>query len=165
MAVVSHYDIQPVIDIYGSVQGRDLGAVARRDQYRSSWKRARICRGDLNWSCADRSKQCSLRSLACSVDCCSRSFWLLADRRQLPVVARSVHHHFRAAGGAGRHRLVAVRDPHDAERSGAHRLDHVHGRGDRKQHSGGQLRKEQWREDRSGTAAALQPGFTRFRRC
>jgi len=27
--VVSHYDIQPVIDIYGSVQGRDLGAVSR----------------------------------------------------------------------------------------------------------------------------------------
>ena len=29
LAVVSHYDIAPVIDIYGSVQGRDLGAVAR----------------------------------------------------------------------------------------------------------------------------------------
>jgi multidrug efflux pump subunit AcrB len=29
MAVVSHYDIQPVIDIFGSVQGRDLGGVAR----------------------------------------------------------------------------------------------------------------------------------------
>jgi multidrug efflux pump subunit AcrB len=29
MAVVSHYDIQPVMDIYGSVQGRDLGGVAR----------------------------------------------------------------------------------------------------------------------------------------
>ena len=27
--VVSHYDIQPVIDIYGAVRGRDLGAVAR----------------------------------------------------------------------------------------------------------------------------------------
>jgi multidrug efflux pump subunit AcrB len=27
--LVSHYDIQPVIDIYGSVQGRDLGGVAR----------------------------------------------------------------------------------------------------------------------------------------
>jgi len=26
--LVSHYDIQPVIDIYGSVQGRDLGGVA-----------------------------------------------------------------------------------------------------------------------------------------
>jgi multidrug efflux pump subunit AcrB len=28
-AAVSHYDIQPVIDIYGSVQGRDLGGVSR----------------------------------------------------------------------------------------------------------------------------------------
>jgi multidrug efflux pump subunit AcrB len=28
MAVISHYDIQPVIDIFGSVQGRDLGGVA-----------------------------------------------------------------------------------------------------------------------------------------
>jgi multidrug efflux pump subunit AcrB len=28
MPVVSHYDIRPVIDIYGSVQGRDLGGVA-----------------------------------------------------------------------------------------------------------------------------------------
>jgi len=28
MAVDSHYDIQPLIDIYGSVQGRDLGSVA-----------------------------------------------------------------------------------------------------------------------------------------
>ncbi len=29
MPVISHYDVQPVIDIFGSVQGRDLGAVAR----------------------------------------------------------------------------------------------------------------------------------------
>jgi len=29
MATVSHYNISPVIDIYGSVQGRDLGGVAR----------------------------------------------------------------------------------------------------------------------------------------
>jgi len=29
MATVSHYDISPVVDIYGSVQGRDLGSVAR----------------------------------------------------------------------------------------------------------------------------------------
>jgi len=28
-AIVSHYDAQPVIDIYGAVQGRDLGAVAQ----------------------------------------------------------------------------------------------------------------------------------------
>jgi multidrug efflux pump subunit AcrB len=30
MATVSHYDIQPVIDIYGSVQGTDLGSVAKQ---------------------------------------------------------------------------------------------------------------------------------------
>jgi CzcA family heavy metal efflux pump len=28
-SVVSHYDIQPVVDLFGSVQGRDLGSVAR----------------------------------------------------------------------------------------------------------------------------------------
>jgi multidrug efflux pump subunit AcrB len=28
-AVVTHYNVQPVIDLYGSVQGRDLGSVAR----------------------------------------------------------------------------------------------------------------------------------------
>ena len=30
MAVVSHYNVQPVIDIFGSVQGRDLGGVSRQ---------------------------------------------------------------------------------------------------------------------------------------
>jgi multidrug efflux pump subunit AcrB len=29
IAAVSHYNVQPVIDIYGSVQGRDLGSVSR----------------------------------------------------------------------------------------------------------------------------------------
>ncbi len=29
MGLVSHYNVQPVIDIFGSVQGRDLGGVAR----------------------------------------------------------------------------------------------------------------------------------------
>jgi multidrug efflux pump subunit AcrB len=40
-AVISHYNVQPVIDIFGSVQGRDLGGVAREitglvDQARGS---------------------------------------------------------------------------------------------------------------------------------
>jgi len=29
VAVVSHYDIQPVLDIFGAIQGRDLGGVSR----------------------------------------------------------------------------------------------------------------------------------------
>jgi len=32
MGIVSHYNVQPVIDIYGAVQDRDLGAVAREMQ-------------------------------------------------------------------------------------------------------------------------------------
>jgi multidrug efflux pump subunit AcrB len=32
MAVVSHYNVQPVIDVFGAVQGRDLGSVAREMQ-------------------------------------------------------------------------------------------------------------------------------------
>jgi multidrug efflux pump subunit AcrB len=32
MAVVSHYDVQPVIDVFGAIQGRDLGSVARAMQ-------------------------------------------------------------------------------------------------------------------------------------
>jgi multidrug efflux pump subunit AcrB len=40
-AVISHYNVQPVIDVFGSVQGRDLGGVAREitglvDQARAS---------------------------------------------------------------------------------------------------------------------------------
>src|ERR1700693_2871051 len=40
-AVISHYNVQPVVDIFGSVQGRDLGGVAREitglvDQARGS---------------------------------------------------------------------------------------------------------------------------------
>jgi multidrug efflux pump subunit AcrB len=38
-AVISHYDAQPIIDIYGAVQGRDLGAVAQDIRARiSDWK-------------------------------------------------------------------------------------------------------------------------------
>ncbi len=56
---------------------------------------------------------------------------LSAHRREFSVLARSVHHHHSAPGGAGRDCRVPVRDAHHAERSCAHRLHHVHGRRDR----------------------------------
>ena len=65
---------------------------------------------------------------------------LLSDRGELPVLVRSVRHHHRAAGGAGRHRLDAVHDPDHAVGSGADRRDHVHGRRHRQQRAGDQLR-------------------------
>ncbi len=45
-AVVSHYNVQPVIDIYGSVQGRDLGGVASRTSSGLPTRRTSTCRGE-----------------------------------------------------------------------------------------------------------------------
>lgn len=45
MAVESHYDIAPVIDIYGSVSGRDLGGVARDIDTRIDALRSQLPRG------------------------------------------------------------------------------------------------------------------------
>jgi multidrug efflux pump subunit AcrB len=45
MAVVSHYDIAPVIDIFGSVAGRDLGAVSRDINKIIDAARSRLPRG------------------------------------------------------------------------------------------------------------------------
>ena len=43
-AVVSHYDATPVIDIYGAVQGTDLGFVAAQIDKLVAATQARRCR-------------------------------------------------------------------------------------------------------------------------
>ena len=58
-AVVSHYNVQPVVDIYGSVQGRDLGGVAADIA-------GRTCRAAPRSSSAARSRRCGRRSSGCS---------------------------------------------------------------------------------------------------
>src|SRR5213080_4259809 len=63
-----------------------------------------------------------------------------ADRGQLPVLARPVHHHHRSARGARRDRVDAVPVAHAGKRPGADRCDHVHGGGDRQQRARGELR-------------------------
>jgi multidrug efflux pump subunit AcrB len=45
MAVVSHYDVAPVIDIFGSVEGRDLGGVSRDINKVIDASRSRLPRG------------------------------------------------------------------------------------------------------------------------
>jgi multidrug efflux pump subunit AcrB len=45
MAVVSHYDIQPVVDIFGTNSGRDLGGVARDINRIIDANRSRLPRG------------------------------------------------------------------------------------------------------------------------
>ena len=65
---------------------------------------------------------------------------LPAHRRQFSILARSFCHYQRLADRAGGHRVDALHNPHNAVRSRTHRRNHVHGRGDRQQHSGGELR-------------------------
>src|SRR6185312_5241579 len=43
--IVSHYDAQPLIDIYGAIQGRDLGAVAHDIQARIATLHGKVPRG------------------------------------------------------------------------------------------------------------------------
>src|SRR6201997_2920803 len=45
MAVVSHYDVQPVIDIFGTNSGRDLGGVSRDINRVIDANRSRLPRG------------------------------------------------------------------------------------------------------------------------
>ena len=146
MAVVSHYNVQPVIDIFGAVQGRDLGAVSRDitpilDASRASAP-ARI---RSSW-CAARSRRCAASFTGLLDGPGVRDHPRLpADRGEFPVVARSVHHRVGPPGRAGGHHLDALRVGNDDQRARADRRHHVRRRGHRQQHPDRELR-----EGRSG---------------
>ena len=139
LGTVSHYDVQPVIDIYANVDGTDLGTVTRamekiiaRHEERSA---ARLA---LHPARPERDHEHVLHRPAGRPGVFHPA-GLPADRGQLPVLARSVSHHFGAAGGAGRNRLVPLPHQHPAQRAGADRRHHVHGRGHGQLHPGGEL--------------------------
>ena len=127
-AVVSHYNVQPVIDIYATTHDRDLGAVA----------------GDIQKILDDTAKEVpggstvKLRGAGHDDDRRLRPALrrprpgdradLHADRRELSILDRSVRDRQRAAGRARRHRLDALHHPHHAFGAGLDGSDHVHGR-------------------------------------
>ena len=77
LAVVSHYNIQRVIDIFGSVQDRDLGGVAAEhvEIKHRQCQPAKNCRAGCRSPFAGRSKPCAALSSACSADSRWRSCW------------------------------------------------------------------------------------------
>ena len=139
-AVVSHYAVQPVIDIFATNNERDLGAVAADiqkvlDETANEAPPARrvVLRGQVQtmtyaYRAAVRRHRARGRA------------HLSADRRQLPILARSLRHHHRVADRARWNCLDVVHHPYDLVRSGLDGRDHVHGRGDRQQHSRRQFR-------------------------
>ena len=73
-AVVNHYNVQPVIDVYASTQGRDLGGVASdiMKALKPFQDPHYLPRGTKSWF-ADRSRRWSLRSSAWALALSGRS--------------------------------------------------------------------------------------------
>ncbi len=65
LGTVSHYDIQPVIDIYANVDGTDLGSSPARSR-RSSRNTKATCPAAPRSSCAARARPCTSPTSACS---------------------------------------------------------------------------------------------------
>ena len=164
-AVVSQYDIAPMVEIYATTQGRDLGAVsadiqkivAQNDKDKPKGSIVALVGQTATMNSAYSGLLFGLLGAIVLV--------YLRDRNQLPVLERPLHHHHRAACGARRHHLDAVCDAYHALGAGAHGRDHVHGRGDRKQRAGDQFRAREAhrvrRRDAScarGRIRALAPG-------
>jgi len=139
MAVVSHYNVAPVIDIFGAATGRDLGSVAGDIYKIIDDTRQQLPRGSrvvVRGAGSDDAGILRRSSERTSVLDRAR---IPADRGQLSILAGSFHHDFCAARRARRHCVVFVYNPHDSERSRTHGGHHVHGRGYLKQHLGRQL--------------------------
>ncbi len=137
MGVVSHYNVAPVIDIFGAVAGRDLGGSVQRHQ-QDHWchKPATTARfsGRCSWTGSNHAILLRWSSKRTGVLDRPR---VPADRGQLSVLAGSLHHDFGASCSPCRDCLVLVHNPHNSERARAHGRHHVHGGRDRKQHLGG----------------------------
>ena len=134
MAVVNHYNLRRVLDIYGNVQDRDLGAVARQiDKIVDANQEVAAARQLHPRPRPDRDHAHLLPRPALRPRLRHRAR-LPADRRKLPVLARSLHHHHGAARRARRHRALPLPHAHDAQRPGADGRHHVHGRRHGKQH-------------------------------
>ena len=139
LATVSHYNVAPVVDIYGSVSGRDLGGVSRDINQIIDGMRHELPRGS---HVVVRGQVQTMRSSYVGLP--ERPGFLhraglFADCGQLPILARSVHHDFGASRRTRRNRLVSVCDAHNSQRSRADGSHHVHGCCYLEQHLGREL--------------------------
>ena len=141
--IFSHYNVMPVIDIFGGVSGRDLGGVlkdiiplvekAKKELPKGSFIMLRGQADTMN---------SSFTGLAIGLGLAIDTH-LPALGCKLPELARPVHHHYRASRRPGRCGVGALFDTHDLERSRAHGRNHEPGGCDRKLRSGGDIREEQ----------------------
>ena len=129
--VVTHGNIMPLFNIYVSAEGRDLGGVLADVE-----KVTKSMEHELPRSAAiEIHGQASLMhdayfELIFGLARRDRA-GLSADRRQLPILAGSLHHHYGLARRAGGHRVGIVPDPYASVGARADGRHHDHGHGNR----------------------------------
>ena len=161
LPVVSHYNIAPVIDIYATTQGRDLGAVAGEVRAVLKKYEKEVPKGTI---VTVRGQYATMTTAFSGL-----GFGLLGAivLIYLLIVVNfqswvdPFRHHHRAPGRAGGHRVDAVHDRHDPFRPRPDRRHHVHGRGDSQLHPCRQLRARTSRRARrfhqGGAGGGLRP--------
>jgi len=96
MAVLTHYNIRRVVDVYASVQDRDLGGAAREHHaHRGSQPEAAATGQFREYSRPDPNHAHRLHRFASRSDVFNRA-GVFADRGEFSILAGSVHHHHRA---------------------------------------------------------------------
>jgi multidrug efflux pump subunit AcrB len=164
MAVLNHYNIRRVVDVYASVQDRDLGAVGREI--------TRII--DANQKLLPRGSFITVRGQLATMR--TSYIGLLAglgfaivlglsiDRCKFPVLAGSFHYHHGFARRARRHHPSSCFLPHHAQCSG---VDGAQSCAWRVATANSILivsfAKERLIEHGTPSEAAIESGFTRFR--
>ena len=139
--VVNHNNVQPVYDVYANVQGRDLGSVAREiDRVLASY-RSQARAGQHDRDARPGGKHGVGVRAAGPGPRLRRGAGLPADGRELPELARPVHHHHgpaRARWSASSGRCSCGRRRSACRPDGR---DHVDRRGDGEQHPAGHVRQ------------------------
>jgi multidrug efflux pump subunit AcrB len=136
--VVDHYNIRPVINIYGNVDGKDLGYVSQQVQKLVNASRKDLPHGSL---LVLRGQTQTMRSSF------SGLYWglgfsiVLIYGRKLPILGRAFHHHHGIAVRPGRNNLDVIRHRHHPQRPGVDGHHHVHGSCHLEQCSGHYLRQ------------------------
>ena len=127
-AIVNHYNVQPVYDIYANVDQRDLGGVA--NDIDKIMKDRASAEGRYHCDARPGGDHAIFISSPGHRYPFRHSAGLSADGREFSIVAGSVHHPDGAAGRAFRHSVDAVHHADYPECAVADGRDHVYRRGD-----------------------------------
>jgi multidrug efflux pump subunit AcrB len=143
---VSHYNIAPVIDIYGNVVNTDLASVDKKLEVIVEKYRKQLPRGS---QLVVRGQVLTMKSSFIGL-IGGLAFSILLVYLLIVVNFQSWLDPFIIISalpfGARGDRVDAVHHPYAHQRARADRLDYVHGRGDGELHSGGELRaRAAWR--------------------